>query len=179
VPPFRKPTRIYHQSLSDRDKRRFIADANGALTWRMGEVSGKNGERLNRWDTIVNPYSSNEEYLMVLGRPPRGATIIKRGKGSVMATAQMLYGQPPKKPFTVDSGFEDLHVSSKGNTINVRFTPDPKMETVSDITIGKQHAGAISERTKPISEPMKPIERVNTRISPVKKGISPKPRRLA
>jgi hypothetical protein len=177
-PPFKGQYRS--KDLNDREKRQIIANADGALTWKMGSVAGrgKNGERQDRWDTIVNPYSDDEHYLAVYGRPPRGATIISRGKGSVVATAQMLYGKPPKKPFTVDSGFEDIHVNSRGNTINVRFLPDPRMETDSDITIGKRRSEPISPRAKPISTPLKPIERRITRITPVTKGISNKPRRL-
>lgn len=166
------------EPLSERKKRQLISDANGALAWKQGEVFGKGGERIDRWDVIVNPYSDDEHYFAVYGRPPRGATIIKRGKGSAMATAQMLYGKPPKKPITVDSGFEDIHISAKGKRINARWEPDPNMETVSDISIGSSAAKPISERLRPISASPKPIDKGGKRISPPMKPIENKPRRL-
>ena len=108
---------------------------------------------------------------MVYGRPPRGATIVKRGPRSAYATAQMIYGKPPRKPFTVDSGITDVHISARGQRINAKWTPDPKMETTSDITIGES-------KQKPISEPARPIDKKKTRISPANKGVSDKRKRV-
>ena len=130
---------------SDGEKRRIIAESNGALAWRMGQIGGK-----DRWDTVINPYQSNAQYLMVLGSPPKGATIIKRGEGSARATAQMLRGQPPKKSFMVDSGFTDINVKPSGRKIDVTFTPDPDDRTRGDITIGNV-TPRISPRTPRIT----------------------------
>lgn len=176
LPPF-TPKYPKNRSLSDREKRRVIAESGGAIAWKQGTVTKQGGGRQDRWDAIVNPYSSNEQYIMVLGKPPRGATIVKRGPRSAYATAQMLYGQPPKRQIRVDSGLEDVTVTAEGRKINVRFTPDPHGKTTGDITIGQRQRN-ISEPVKPISAPLKPIDNKNTRISPAKKAISIKQRRL-
>jgi hypothetical protein len=115
----------------DSVKRRIIAESGGAIAWRMGKIGGK-----DRWDTVINPYKSNAQYLMVLGKPPAGATILKRGPGSAYATAQMLRGAPPKGPVKIDSGFMDINIKPHGRTIDAEFTPDPDDRTRGDITIG-------------------------------------------
>lgn len=112
----------------------------------MGKLRGK-----ARWDVIVNPYTSNEHYYMVLGDPPEGATIAVGGPKSAYRTAQMLRGKPPSKEVKVDSGFQDITVTPEGKKITLHFTPDPKLETKGDITIG-QGIPRISTRTRlPVS----------------------------
>jgi len=76
---------------------------------------------------------------MVLGEKPQGANIVKRGKGSAFATAQVTHGEPPKKVIRVDSGLEDIAVSAMGKKrIRLVYTPDPKGRTKGDITIGRK-----------------------------------------
>ena len=105
----------------------------------------------DRWDIIVNPYSKDEDYVMVLGAKPEGATIVQRGPKSAYATAQMLYGKPPSKSVHVDSGFEDIAIIPKGGKkIRVEYKPDPKLETKGDITIGRRNV-IISEKPPSIS----------------------------
>lgn len=80
----------------DKEARRKIATARGAIAWRQGELNGK-----DRWDVITNIYRpGQEEYVIVLGKTPQGATIV-RGPGSARRTAQYLYGKQPLKQTSV------------------------------------------------------------------------------
>jgi len=127
-PPIRIPTEAENKA-----NRQRVLEAGGAIAWRQGKIGGK-----DRWDTIVNPYSKDADYVMVLGDKPEGATIVARGVGSAYATAQMLRGKPPSKVVTVDSGFQDITITPKGEKrISLHFTPDPKGLTKGDITIGR------------------------------------------
>ncbi len=131
---------------TDEENRKLIKHSGGAIAWRQGMVGGK-----DRWDTIIHPYESNAEYVMVLGKKPDGATIVARGKGSAYATAQMLRGKPPTHRVTVDSGFQDIGIEPKGKRgIRLDYTPDPKMQTTGDITIG-QRTSVISPRSPRLS----------------------------
>lgn len=138
--------------ISDKEARQVIIDSDGAIAWRQGQVGGK-----DRWDTVVYPYG-NKDYLMVIGNPPEGATIVRKGKGSARATAQMLRGEAPKKQVRVDSGFQDIIITPTGRRgIILDFKPDPKMQTTGDITIGT--------RTPRISERLPRITGRSPRIS--------------
>jgi len=75
---------------------------------------------------------------MVLGKPPKGAVVFTKGPGSARATAQMLYGKPPRGTVNVDSGFQDVTITPSGKKISLDFTPDPKLETTGHITIGRR-----------------------------------------
>lgn len=133
----------------DKEARERIKNADGAITWRMGEVG-----KLDRWDVIVNPYKSKQDYEMVFGKPPQGATMVKKGEGSAYGTAQVMKGKSPKETVEVDSGIMDIEVTPTGKrAIKLRMTPDPKGETTGDISIG---------------------ERKNIRITPKMPRISPK-----
>ena len=90
------------------------------------------------------PYLSEADYETVIGRKPPNSTIVK-GPGSAYQTAKLLYGKPPSKKVTGDIGFFDFSLEPKNtDKIGIGFTPDPKMETTGDITIGR--------KTPPITE---------------------------
>jgi len=134
---------------TDKEKREFIAEAGGAIAINTGEVGGK-GNRKRVWDVVVKDYSGQEDYLQVLGAPPKGATIIRKGKGSAYATAQMLRGEPPAHEVNIDKGIMDINLKHGGRRkIIATFKPDPNQLTTGDITIGKP---GISERPPSISE---------------------------
>ena len=129
--------------------RKIVKESDGAIAWRMGEV----GKR-DRWDVVVNPYTSNEQYYMILGKQPEGATIVKRGEGSAYGTTQVIRGQAPRRTVSVDSGFVDITITPTGKrSVKMRVTPDPKMETKGDITIGNSKP-RISRRMGRISPKM-------------------------
>ena len=131
-PPPRPPRRFISPSYQQQS-REEIKTSSGAIAWRMGKLSGK-----DRWDVVVNPYSSNEYYYMVLGKQPEGATILKRGERSAYGTTQVIKGEAPKREIKVDSGFVDVTISPTGKkSVKMKVTPDPKMETTGDITIGR------------------------------------------
>ena len=131
---------------SDKEARREIKTAGGAIAWRMGQVGDK-----DRWDVVVNPYTDDEHYYMLLGKKPAGATIVKKGKGSAYGTTQVIRGKSPDKEVQVDSGISDIIITPKGKkSVKMRVMPDPKMETKGDITIGGRNP-RISDRTGRIS----------------------------
>ena len=73
-----------------------------------------------------------------MGRKPANATIVE-GPGSAYQTIKLLYGKPPSKKVTGDIGFFDFSIEPKdGRKVGIGFTPDPKMETTGDITIGRR-----------------------------------------
>lgn len=148
-PPVKKvpviPIRLPRGGKPDEEFRAIIKNANGALAWRQGELRGK-----DIWNVIVNPYQSNEDYLQVIGKSPEGAALF-RGKGSARKTARMIYGTPPKKDITVDSGFQDLEFHHEGRNIKLDYKPDPQGLTRGDITIGGRNGAMISERQPRIS----------------------------
>ncbi len=126
------PIPIPFGGMSEDKARDMVKRSGGAITWRMGQVGGK-----DRWDVIINPGSRNARYIMILGSPPQGATVVRRGKGSASATAQMLRGSPPARPVRVDSGIMDITVTPKGGRmLHLKFKPDPQQRTTGDITIG-------------------------------------------
>lgn len=128
------PIRIGKSEMSDADKRQAIIDADGAIAWRMGKIGGK-----DRWDVVIHPYQSNEDYVMVLGKAPEGATIVRKGKGSAYGTTQVIRGKAPKSDVDVDSGFVDITLTPVGKiSVKMKVTPDPKLETRGDITIGRR-----------------------------------------
>lgn len=155
-----KRIRLPGGSKGEKNKRQSILAAGGAIAWRMGKVGGT-----DRWDTIINPYADNSDYLMVLGEPPEGATIVSRGVGSAYRTAQVTKGQAPKRAVLVDSGFIDVNIKPEGRKqIAVAFTPDPQGLTKGDITIGGGNRAIIN--------------RIPPRISSKRLRITPKRPRI-
>jgi len=141
----RFPTSEIYQETA----RKEVKSSTGAIAWRMGQLGGK-----DRWDVVVNPYTANEHYYMILGKQPEGATVLKRGKGSAYGTAQVVRGIAPKRDVKVDSGFVDITITpTSKNSVKMRVTPDPKMETKGDITIGNSKP-RISRRIGRISPRM-------------------------
>ena len=85
----------------------------------------------------MHPYTSRENFVTVVGRKPSGATKVT-GPGSAYETVRLLHGLAPAKSVTGDIGFFDFRLEPKGaRTIGLHFTPDPKMQTRGDITVGK------------------------------------------
>lgn len=152
---------------SDKEDRKRIQEAGGAIAWRMGKIG-----KLDRWDVIINPYSADENYMMVLGDPPANATIVQKGKGSAYGTAQVLKGKGPAKKVQIDSGIQDIHVQPVGKKkIRLRFVPDPEQETKGDITIGGRDT-RISRESLNITRGRPAISRRGVRIMPKAPRIS-------
>jgi hypothetical protein len=128
-----KPPIFKLKIMTDKEKRKIIAEANGAIAWRQGQIGGK-----DRWDVIINPYTQQENYMMVLGATPRGASVIK-GPGSAYATARLLYGHRLNRAVNVDSGFQDVKLTpiSGGKGIKISYSPDTKLQTTGDINISR------------------------------------------
>lgn len=88
---------IRTKGATDRETRRMILKARGAIAWRMGELKGR-----DVWDVVTAPYTYEENYVRVVGRKPTGAVIIK-GPGSARKTARVLYGHRIKNPTVVNT----------------------------------------------------------------------------
>lgn len=160
--------------VSQKRAKEMIKQAGGAIAWRMGQVGKK-----DRWDVILNPYSNNADYIMVLGKAPAGATIVRKGPGSAYGTAQTISGQGPRREIRVDSGFIDIRVKPSGkNKVQLAFVPDPRGETRGDIQTGNSQG--VTEKPQPISERFAPIsDRRTLRIADSNfRRISPKPPRI-
>jgi len=137
--------RLIPRGGTDEEKRKAISDSEGAIAWRQGELGGK-----DVWHCIKYPYESEADYLTVLGRKPDNTTIV-RGPGSAYQTIKLRYGKPPSKKVTGDIGFFDFSIEPKNtDKVGISFTPDPKMETTGDITIGRP-SPPITERPPRLS----------------------------
>jgi len=134
-PPVKLPPPI----KTDKEKRKAIMAAEGAICWRQGELHGK-----DVWQVSIFPYNKKENWFTVLGRKPEGATLFK-GPRSAYQSLRLLRGKPPAKKVSVDIGFMDASLKPVGERkIGLGFKPDPKMQTTGDITLGR--------RTPPITE---------------------------
>jgi len=102
----------------DIEKRRRVKKADGAIAFRMGELQGK-----DVWHVIMKPYEREEDHVVVLGRKPVGATIV-RGPQSAYESAQLLYGIAPTKQFMINIGFQKALISPSGKGVKLGFTPD-------------------------------------------------------
>jgi len=151
--PLPKPI-IKPRGGSDKEKRQIIKKSGGAIAWRQGELQGK-----DVWYVGMQPYSAEKDYVVVLGRKPAGANIVK-GPGSAYQTVTLLKGSPPEKKVTGDIGFFDFALEPKGSRkIGISFRPDSKQETTGDVTLGR--------KTPPITErPPRLSSRGTIRITP-------------
>jgi len=159
--PKPKPKLILLGGTSDKEKRELIRNSEGAIAWRQGQLGGK-----DVWHTIKYPYASETDYLTVLGRKPSNTTIVK-GPRSAYETIRLRYGKAPAKTLTGDIGFMDFSIEPKGErNVGIGFSPDPKMETTGDITIG------ISRGTPPITgRPPRLSGRGKIRITPKRPAL--------
>lgn len=101
----------------------------GAVAWRMGRL--KKGPVIN---IIKRPYKTQEDLKTTVGQVPEGA-VLATGKGSAKKSATLLQGEGPKE-VTIDSGFQDLTITSQGKKVNLDFTPDPLGLTHHEIHVG-------------------------------------------
>lgn len=176
IPPPRGPVKPPKKVLlkgrtDDEKKRKMIANAGGAIALRMGEVGSKK-KRKEVWPTVMNDYQDNSDATLVTGAPPKGATIIRRGKGSAYGTAQMLRGEMPKKEVSIDYGGMDIKLTpGPGKRITAKFIPDFGGKTKGDIQIGRSgQMNPITEKRYPRFSPKSPPITQHTR------GISAKRR---
>lgn len=75
--------------------------------------------------------------MTVIGRKPQGAAIAT-GKGSAYKTIRRMTGKAPARKVTLDMGIQDIAIAPRGKGVGIRFTPDPRQATKSDITIGRR-----------------------------------------
>lgn len=117
---------------ADRQTRRLIKERSGVIAFRMGELQGK-----DVWHIIAQPYETEADHLMVYGKKPSGATIV-RGPESAPKTAQLLYGKTVSRRILMDIGIVDATLApiSGRKGIKLTFTPDPLQKTTGDITLG-------------------------------------------
>jgi hypothetical protein len=117
-------------SLTDKEKRRAIKEAGGAIAFRMGQLNKK-----DIWHVIVDPYTAKENYFVVVGRTPQNASIV-RGPKSAYKTAQLLYGHNLDRSVRIDAGITDVRLDPiGGKRVRISFTGDPKLQTTGDFNI--------------------------------------------
>jgi len=160
APPPPPPLR----GASDKEKRKAIKKAEGAIAFNMGEVGAKS-IRKRVWHTLLSPFTQ-EDYVTVVGKAPRGARILVEGENSAYRTAQLLYGKAPSRKISMDIGFMDATISARGKKINLKFTPDPKGLTTGEIT-----TKGILSRTPPITAKLRPITEELPPITNRRRGL--------
>lgn len=159
--PLKPPPPIIplRRGASDKEKRKHIKKAKGAIAFNMGEV-GAQPIRKRVWHVLIHPWRP-VDYLTVVGKAPAGATVLVEGENSAYRTAQLLYGKAPSRRISMDIGFMDVVIAARGRKINLDFTPDPKGLTTGDITVGRPRA------VPPITErPPRLTSRNALRITP-------------
>ena len=130
VPP---PPFLLPRGGTDKQKRKAIKAAAGAIAWRQGELKGK-----DIWRVVISPYDKEEYWLTVVGRKPVGATLAK-GPRSAYQSLTLVKGRPPAKRVTADMGIMDVTLDPVGiKKIGIGFKPDPKGLTTGDIKIGRK-----------------------------------------
>jgi hypothetical protein len=114
--------------MSDGQKRHVIETNRGAIAWRQGEVGAKGGGRDDRWDVLLWPYEAKSDHIMVFGRRPANATIV-RGPGSAKKTAQLLFGKTVSREVRHDIGLFDAEVApaSGGQAVRLTFEYAPQI----------------------------------------------------
>jgi hypothetical protein len=126
----KKPVPKPKPDLTDKEKRKVIKEAGGAIAFRMGQLNKK-----DIWHVIVDPYTAKENYLVVVGRTPQNANIV-RGPKSAYKTAQLLYGHNLNRPVNIDAGITDVRLDPiGGKRVRISFTGDPRLQTTGDFNI--------------------------------------------
>lgn len=128
------------RDATDKQKRKYIKESDGAVTRRQGELGGK-----SVWHVFTYPYGPSD-YLVVTGKKPVGAAEIKGTKSGYIARVR---GKAPSKTTHIDMGAVDvILIPVGGNKVRVSFNADPKGLTQGDITISRRSTG-ISRRKMP------------------------------
>lgn len=126
-----KPRRRPPRQEPDKEKRKRVRAARGAVAFRMGELHDK-----DVWHVLVEPYGKGD-HITVLGRKPRGATIT-RGPRSAYKTAQSLTGKTFSDDVLLDLGIMDVKMESiSGKKVRISFEPDPDLTRSGSAGISK------------------------------------------
>ena len=127
-PPFPKLS-----AKQQKKSRETIRTARSAIAWRQGQLHGK-----DRWDVVTNPYTSKENYHVIMGRRPVGAKLVK-GPRSAYASAQMLDNVPNdlKRRVTINTpGLFSVALSPTGTRkIGLEFHRDIDLGGKADVNI--------------------------------------------
>jgi len=101
--------------MSQEKKRAVVESARGALTWRQGELKGK-----DVWHVILYPYDKKVYHTTILGKKPLGASVVK-GPHSAYETAQLLTGRQPNKKVAIDMGITDIQIAPSGKPRRIKI----------------------------------------------------------
>ena len=143
--------RIKPKGGSDKDKRQFIKDSLGAITYRRGKLQD------HVWHTFALDANGQVHRVTLQGAAPAGA-VLHTGKGSTAATLRKIRGKVlPNMTARVNTGVVDDIVSVSGGKLTMAHVSDK--------------APAISERTPRISNR-------GMRISPPMPRLTPRMPRL-
>lgn len=81
--PLPKPKPVLSSDSSDEEKREFIKQTPGAVTWNMGKLGEENPQDV--WHVRL----PDGKHIVVIGKAPKGAEILADGPGSAYKTAQV------------------------------------------------------------------------------------------
>ena len=137
---------------TDKEKRKAIKESLGAITYRRGELGGK--DVFHTWAVDRNGEMSR---VITLGPPPAGATV-HTGKGSTITTLKKIRGKIlPNVTIHEDTGASDTIITSSNSNLSIA-------------NVGN----VIGDRTPPISQRPPRISPRMPRISPRMPRITPK-----
>lgn len=112
--------RLLQNAKSDKEKRKIIRKYRGAITWRQGQLQGK-----DRWIVIMPPYRTDADVVNVMGRVPKGAHLVT-GARSAFKTATVTYGITPSAGISIFKGLGAFSVSitPQGRGVSLDYTPN-------------------------------------------------------
>lgn len=120
-----KPKLKISDSAYQKRAREIVRKAKISIGWRQGELHGK-----DRYDVITEPFTENQQYLIIMGKRPTGMTFYAKNARSAIKTAVKLTGK--EKTFAggiIDQpGLFTVKVTpGQGERINISFVKDSQI----------------------------------------------------
>ena len=111
--------KVYTGLKPQKEARKIIREAGVAIAWRQGQLHGQ-----HRYDVLVDPFTPKEEYLIIMGKRPIGAKLV-RGPRSAYNSAQTLTGHLGKAGKVDLPGIMNLRLWPEGKKkIGLQFARD-------------------------------------------------------
>lgn len=123
------PIKLPKDKRTDAKKRKVVKSRRGAITWRMGELNKK-----DVWHVWMIPYRSKADHLVVLGKAPAGAIVVK-GPKSAFRTATTVFGRAPTDGFLATIGFIEAKVMPTNGKVELVFTPRKRVTEAKELPV--------------------------------------------